>query len=121
LSNEQVVAQQSLGVAPLNWEIAGFGDFNGTGRQGILWYDTGSGSVVAWLMNGFAVSPEWVHNGPISLDWQIRGTPDVFGDGVNSILWSNTTTGQQVIWVPVGTQFPGTFIGAASPNWAVQP
>jgi hypothetical protein len=93
-SGNVIVANVSLGFAALGWQIVGFGDFTGTGRQDILWRNTVDGSVAAWIMNGFTIAAQWFP-ATVTLDWQIRATPDVNGNGINGILWSNVNTGQQ--------------------------
>ena len=116
-----IIANVSLGFAATDWEIVGFGDFTGAGRQDILWRNTIDGSVDAWIMNGFTIVNEWFP-ATVSPDWQIRATPDVIGNGVNSILWSNVTTGQQAIWTSNGSTFvPGAPFAVAAPTWVVQP
>ena len=45
----------NLGVVPLNWTIAGVGDFDGNGSTDILWRDTSTGTVAIWLMDGIAI------------------------------------------------------------------
>jgi hypothetical protein len=120
LSGGAISAESVLGVTDLSWTSAGFGDFNGNGHQDILWHNTSNGSVAAWYMNGFSVSPAWINQGSISQDWQIRATPDVVGNGFNSILWSNVNTGEEVIWIPGGGGFSQASIGFAAPPWEVQ-
>src|SRR5206468_8678709 len=117
-----IVGQRSFGILPANWNIAGFGDFGGTGRQDILWRNALDGSTVAWLMNGFEFSSIWINPGPISQDWQIRGTPNVTGQGKNAILWSNVKTGEQLLWEWNGANYasPGVF-ARVSPDWMAQP
>ena len=39
---------QPIGVAPLEWIIAGVGDFNGDGKPDILWRNTSSGENYVW-------------------------------------------------------------------------
>ena len=112
----------SLGSASLDWQIVGFGDFTGAGRQDILWRNTITGSIDAWIMNGFTIVAQWLP-GAVSLDWQIRATPDTNGNGLNGILWSNMITGQQAIWASNGSAFiPGApFANAAPTTWLIQP
>src|ERR1700747_575593 len=95
--------------------LPGFGDFNGDRHQDTLWHNSLDGSVIAWLMNGFAYTATWIQPTSISQDWQIQATPDAAGNKFNSILWSNIQTGQQVIWVPGGGSFSQSSIGFAPP------
>jgi hypothetical protein len=121
LSGDIIIANVSLGFASLDWQIVGFGDFTGAGRQDILWRNTIDGSVDAWIMNGFSIVAQWLP-GAVSFDWQIRAAPDVNGNHVNSILWSNVTTGQQVIWPSNGSTFVHEGPFATAPlAWFVQP
>jgi hypothetical protein len=119
LNHGAIVEKASLGTVPINWTLASFGDFNGYGRQDILWENISDGSVVAWLMNGFAVSARWINQAPISQDWQITATPNVVGNNFNSILWSNVHTGEEVIWIPAGSGFSQSSIGFGAPLWTV--
>jgi hypothetical protein len=41
----------SLGVVSSAWVIQGVGDYDGSGRAGILWRNS-TGEVYIWLMNG---------------------------------------------------------------------
>jgi hypothetical protein len=52
LSGNTVSAQSNLGVASLDWTIAGFGDFNGDGRQDILWHNSSDGAQMVRLSLG---------------------------------------------------------------------
>jgi hypothetical protein len=121
LREAAIIADVSLGFASPDWEIAGFGDFTGTGTHDILWRNTVDGSVDAWIMDGFAITAQWFP-GAVSLDWQIRATPDVNGNRVNSIFWSNVITGQLSIWTSTGSEFvPGAPVAVVPPVWLVQP
>jgi hypothetical protein len=40
-------------VVPLNWVLAGMGDFDGNGSTDILWRDNNTGTVAIWLLDGF--------------------------------------------------------------------
>ena len=121
LRRDVIIADVSLGFAPIDWQIVGFGDFTGAGRQDILWRNTVDGSVDAWIMNEFTIVAQWFP-ATVSLDWQIRARPDVNGNGVNGIPWSNVITGQQAIWTSNGSTFvPAGPFAAAIPAWVVQP
>ena len=72
---------------PLDWEIAGTGDFNSDGKPDILWRNKISGDVVVWYMNGATlISGAVIYQG-VPLDWEIVGTGDFNSDGKPDILW----------------------------------
>ena len=72
-----------------DWHIAGTGDFNGDGRDDILWRND-NGQVGDWLATsngGFASNSASVAG--VGNDWHIAGTGDFNGDGRDDILWRN--------------------------------
>ena len=42
----------NLPTVPIQWDIAGVGDFNGDGKSDILWQNGSTGQRSVWLMNG---------------------------------------------------------------------
>jgi hypothetical protein len=56
MNGPSVISKNYLATVGLDWKIAGIGDCNGDGTSDILWQNSWDGTVVAWLMNGFAES-----------------------------------------------------------------
>ena len=98
------------------------GDFNGDCKSDILWYNTTSGEVYEWLLNGTSTASQGSPGGAAS-GWNIIGVADFNGDGKADILWQNSTTGQVYVWLMNGTTLasggsPGTV--APSSGWVFQ-
>jgi hypothetical protein len=67
-------------------------DFNGDGRDDILWRND-NGTVGYWYgeeNGGFTINPKLTN---VSNDWTIVGTADFNGDGRDDILWANAAAG----------------------------
>ena len=76
---------------PNAWAVVGLADFNGDGRDDILWRNT-DGTISNWL--GTAAGGYTPNNANaavnVSNNWQIVGLGDFNGDGRDDILWRNT-------------------------------
>ena len=104
-------ANVNTGVSTL-WQVAGVGDFNGDGKDDILWRST-DGRITDWLgtaTGGFSDNAANALNG-VSLDWHVAGIGDFNGDGRDDILWRNTD-GRITDWL-------GTSTGGFAPNSGV--
>jgi RPA family protein len=118
------VANAYNGVA-LDWQVAGIGDFNGDGRDDILWRDT-DGRITDWLStaSGGYQPNSSVFYQHVSTDWQVSQIGDFNGDGIDDILWRNSD-GRLTDWLGTGT---GSFTDNAvhalttvSTDWHTQP
>jgi hypothetical protein len=109
-------------VGPFNpgadWQIKGVGDFNGDGKDDIVWQHA-DGQAAMWLMDGTeatfvgAVGP--FNPGANS---QVQGTGDFNDDGKDDILWQETG-GLVAEWHMDGTNT--TFVGAVGMSQAGSP
>ena len=73
------------------YHIQGVGDFNGDGRDDVLWRSN-DGLVTNWLgtaKGGFVSNKANLHL-DVADDWQIAGIGDFNGDGRDDVLWRNT-------------------------------
>jgi subtilisin family serine protease len=89
--------------APLDWDIAGTGDFNGDGQTDILWRNKTSGAVAVWYMNGSILSSTALIYQGVDLDWEIVGTGDFNNDGKTDLLWKNKKNGNVAVWYMNGS------------------
>jgi hypothetical protein len=86
-------------MTDLRWKVVGVADFNIDGKPDLLWRNTGTGDVAAWLMNGLS---RIIHAplSPMALTdqgWQVGGVADVNGDNRTDIVWHHTD-GSIMIW-----------------------
>ena len=96
------------------WSVAGTGDFNGDGRDDVLWRNA-NGAVTNWLgqaNGGFAGNIANSYNNP-GTGWSVAGTGDFNGDGRDDVLWRNTA-GDVTNWLG---QANGNFVGNAASSY----
>jgi glucose/arabinose dehydrogenase len=73
-------------------------DFDGNGRDDILWRSAG-GANLAWLMDGSAVAGSSVRlPARVGALWRIADSGDFDGDGIADLLWRHDASGQNQIW-----------------------
>ena len=90
-------------------------DFNGDGKDDLLWQNTG-GSVAEWDMNGLqALTSGVISDGS---GWNVVGTGDFNGDGNSDILWQDGV-GAVVEWEMSGLQVPASGMIGTGPGWSV--
>jgi Ca2+-binding RTX toxin-like protein len=95
-----------------DWHVAGTGDFNGDGRDDILWRnDVGTVITLLGQANGSFVGNVNFTLNP-GLDWHVAGTGDFNGDGRDDILWRNDVG----LVVDLLGQPNGSFVGNVSFN-----
>jgi hypothetical protein len=82
-----------------DWRIAGLGDFDGDGKDDILWRHATTGENYLYLMDGRTVkSTEGFVRRVPDLAWQVHGIADFDGDGLADILWRNSATGENYVY-----------------------
>lgn len=100
-------------------------DFNRDGGYDLLWQNSSTGQIAAWMMNGPTLSESRYASPDRVTDtaWKIKGSADFNGDGKPDLLWQNDTTGQLALWYLDGTyMFQSGYISpdrAGDPNWKV--
>jgi len=120
VSGGQVVASAGLGNVPSNWQVAGFGDFNGDGVIDILWRDSNSGTVAIWFLTSSMTVQSAASLGAVSSNWNIVQTGDYNGDGKSDILWKDSS-GNVAVWFMNGGAVASTAgLGNVGTSWLVQ-
>jgi hypothetical protein len=117
MNGSQVLSTGDLGLIPNSWAIVGQRDFDGDGKDDLLWRNT-NGDTSIWLMNG-AQASSVADLGVIGNGWSVVATGDFDGDGMGDILWRNTN-GDTSIWLMNGTQVASAVdLGFVPVGWSV--
>jgi hypothetical protein len=108
----------SWAVLPTSWRIEGTGDFNGDGRDDLVWRND-NGAFTTWLAqpNGGFVSNDANSWAVLPTSWQVVETGDHNGDGRDDILWRNSN-GAFTNWLAQGN---GSFVSNDANSWSVLP
>ena len=103
---------------PTSWQVAGTGDFNGDGRDDVLWRND-NGALTNWLgqANGGFVSNDLNALANLPTSWQVAGTGDFNGDGRDDIIWRRMD-GAFTEWLG---QANGGFVSNDANAWTVLP
>jgi VCBS repeat protein len=89
-----------VGNMSSNWMVAAVGDFNGDGRDDILFHNMVSGAVKRWLMDGPRImNSTIVGNMPPSAS--VVNVGDFNGDGIADIRWLNNVIGNKAEWLMI--------------------
>lgn len=85
----------------LYWRYMAIGDFDGDGKDDVMFRNESSGKVAVWLLDGATSTDSLttgnVHDG-LSLYWQLKGVGDFNADGKDDIAWQNVSSGKVAVW-----------------------
>src|SRR6266480_2584257 len=86
-----------------SWQVAGIGDFDGDGKDDILWRNSATGENYIYFMNGTTVRAEGFVRQVADPNWKIAAVGDYDGDGKSDLLWRNSATGENYLYPMDGT------------------
>ena len=100
----------------LNWNIFGVGDFNGDGKDDILWRNPATGQLFMMVMNGSSIVGGGLFYTEGNINWKVVALGDYNGDGRSDILWRNDATGQIYMMLMNGTAVASAGFVWTEPN-----
>ncbi len=86
--------------------VVGVDDFNNDQRNDLVFWDSVTGAVEFWLMNGVNRQgpPVPISGAPtLAPNWKLSATGDFNADGKPDIVWRNVISQKIVLWVMNGT------------------
>jgi hypothetical protein len=83
-------------------------DFDGDGREDLLWRNGITGDTWIWLMNGNSIAGSG-RVAIVDLSWTIVGVGNFDGLGRRDIVWYNASLGQVAIWTVNGLIETGSY------------
>jgi hypothetical protein len=93
LSVDQALARiEQLELRALEWQVAGFGDFNGDGTTDMLLRDVNNGAFEVYDINNSRLASA-SSLGQVGNEWQVAGFGNFNGDGPTDVMLRYTLTG----------------------------
>jgi len=115
ISNTAIVSSATLGTVGLNWQVAGFGDFNGDGTSDMVLRNSGTGAFQVYDINNNAIVSS-VSLGTVGLNWQVAGFGNFSSNaGETDMILRNTSTGQFELYDIVNNQITSAFALGTDP------
>ncbi|MBW4507509.1 MAG: FG-GAP repeat protein [Scytonematopsis contorta HA4267-MV1] len=90
-------------VTDKNWVMVASADFNGDGKDDLLWRNYNNGENAIWLkdgnnLNSFSSAGAKFITQVADTSWKMITAADFNGDGKADILWRNSRSGENAIW-----------------------
>jgi probable HAF family extracellular repeat protein len=122
IGNNKITGAFSLGAVGLEWQVAGFGDFNHDGTTDMVLYDNSVGDATAYevydISNNQIISANSL--GGVGSNWRVAGFGDFNGDGTTDMLLRNSSTGHFEFYDIVNNQIASAApLGTVGLDWKV--
>jgi FG-GAP-like repeat/Lectin C-type domain/FG-GAP repeat len=99
-------------VPDTSWKMIAAADFNGDGKDDILWRNDRNGENAVWFMDANTITTDNRYKSDeqffvdrirfIDTNWEMVGAGDFDGDGKADIAWRKEVTGENAIWLMDG-------------------
>ena len=104
------------------WALIGAADLNGTGHPQLIWRDTISGTVAAWVFSPTRVFQPVQY--PVfavpALSWNIKGIGKVDATPGEGLIWHNAQSGAVAFWkMNTNGNFTGSGLSSAGAPWQI--
>jgi len=103
------------------WRMVGIADFDGNGKQDILWQESTAGWLYVWYMDGVTkIGGSYLSQNRIDPTWRMVGIADFDGNGKSDILWQESSAGWLYVWYMDGvTKLGGSYLSPnkINPTW----
>ncbi len=112
-------------LSNLSWEMQAAADFDGDGKDEIVWRNSQTGANALWTLDGKFLQSSVFIPGLTNPDWQVVDAQDFDGDGYTDLAWRRGSTGENALWMlaPEGNSYGVTdsaFIPTLpASNWTI--
>lgn len=107
-------------VEPDRWNIVDAGDLNGNGKTDLLWHNTETGLLYAWMMDGLMILDMTGLGTVANTDWKAVTFGDMNGNGNLDIIWENNISGKRLVWYMDGINNTGmASLPERDPSWTI--
>ncbi len=107
-------------VDPDRWNIVDAGDLNGNGKTDLLWHNTETGLLYAWMMDGLMILDMTGLGMAANTDWKAVALGDMSGNGSLDVIWENSSNGNRLVWFMDGTNRTGMApLTGRDPSWSI--
>jgi hypothetical protein len=110
--NNQITSAFNIGTVGLDFQVAGFGDFNADGTTDMMLRNKNTGQFEVYDIRNNAITSA-SNLGTVGLDFQVAGFGPFHGPGTSDMMLRSTSTGQFELYDIVNNQITSAFnIGA---------